>query len=918
MDDEKLEEKELQEQEEEIVKQNAKAMLNEATRRANREVLEQGKKLAKRALKRIIARLAPLLIKIALIALIVFLLLAFLGGFVSIIDTQTLLSASQVSMEIAEDVSIETEEGGWGYRGYINLSDNAINKLVTSLIEQGVTPERLKLTGERDEEIENKLEQNAIVNGETEHQGDGKTGYQYTIMKDEEGNDIYILPATMKRFFRAYYAAELTTQYPDMSNDPSGKLIWTNFLKDIVEGAGKYQGCIKIIDEDTKSYLSYRQPDEFKKLCENNSDEALKHFSLEGTSLLIAGYEEDLKTGTKTMYSTPVNYKAIASKYGMPMEFLISLNLVTGNPTFTLAVASLALNSEIILTRQFNTVEVEKNEHREWDEEELVEHKVPVLDANNMPVYVNGIQQFITTEVLEIVHKTSDQETHTKSCNPTVQLSLADAWYVKEEVTYQKQDNPVSLDESYVEGEVSVEITGTQTTSTYTADPTSKPESKENKFIGLLKNAEGGEYNEDDDFSQIPEYISEGNHKIVKYHLPLTKNYDSPNHTIVSGAENLFELLASNSKTQNQEQIMRYLLYKYTGGKNYGVTDFEEMMASLITMTEVGTGDFVVDTRACDQSLLISDVETLKKAFSGYGGSSQLIAHAEEFLNMQNTYHVNAVFAAAVSITETSAGRAGHAVNGKNNWFNIQCTCGDSSHGRFEKYASVQDAVNAFGRLISGGLYFGDGKNTVSSIGARYCPNEEVEGQANKWANNTNAYMVQMYNEAGIDISSVISSSTAVGKVAKMIEWAESYVGRSQYTRPSNGVTHPSDGWCAGFASSAYEAGGFTYLGGDAKSMGHLGTRHTIITIGGKIDCTGIAPGALFIDTDGFSGYGHVALYVGNGYVIEAGGTLVQKVPIDQSYCANGRYDYWAYGAELEQYMLSAEYKALIENTEEE
>lgn len=71
-------------------------------------------------------------------------------------------------------------------------------------------------------------------------------------------------------------------------------------------------------------------------------------------------------------------------------------------------------------------------------------------------------------------------------------------------------------------------------------------------------------------------------------------------------------------------------------------------------------GDFDVH----DESLFITDIDELIKAFTGgYSNNKMLIANAQAFLDMQEKYKVNALFAAAVSITETSAGTRGHAVD---------------------------------------------------------------------------------------------------------------------------------------------------------------------------------------------------------------------------------------------------------------
>lgn len=67
-------------------------------------------------------------------------------------------------------------------------------------------------------------------------------------------------------------------------------------------------------------------------------------------------------------------------------------------------------------------------------------------------------------------------------------------------------------------------------------------------------------------------------------------------------------------------------------------------------------GDYNVNTKSPEASPVINDITTLKKAFSGYPTNTKLLAEAQSFLDMQTKYNVNAIFAAAVSIVETTAG----------------------------------------------------------------------------------------------------------------------------------------------------------------------------------------------------------------------------------------------------------------------
>ena len=383
------------------------------------------------------------------------------------------------------------------------------------------------------------------------------------------------------------------------------------------------------------------------------------------------------------------------------------------------------------------------------------------------------------------------------------------------------------------------------------------------------------------------------------------------------------ELLAKSERTQNHEIIMRYLMYVYTG-IDYGVTDFDFSMFDALELETVGE-DIIVHTQKCDKELVINDVTKLKKAFRGYSGGSELAKNAQYFLDMQNKYKVNAIFAAAVSITETGAGRAGNAVDGHNNWFNIQGGTTD----RWRSYSSPKGSIMDFGDLIANSsYYFKKGNYTVATIGEVYCPDSEVAGQAGKWVENTIAFMTQMYNAIGIDLNSFMEvessgSTVAYGKIKTMINWAEKQVGKTYYLGGQDGRTSmPAKGYCAGFVSSCYQHAGFGYLGGNANSMNNLGKKHSIKKKkNGKIDWSEIPIGACIIANRGSSSaagqtYGHVVLYVGNGQVIEAGVSPIRKVSIDRAAAGttNG-FDYWAMGASAEKYINSSAYKKLVNNS---
>ena len=291
--------------------------------------------------------------------------------------------------------------------------------------------------------------------------------------------------------------------------------------------------------------------------------------------------------------------------------------------------------------------------------------------------------------------------------------------------------------------------------------------------------------------------------------------------------------------------------------------------------------DFVVDTTISDENLVIEDVETLKKAFAGYSGSSELIAHAQEFLNMQNTYHVNAIFAAAVSISETGGGRTGHAVDGLNNWFNMTGTDGPyittqrtDENGNiityhWRKYDTSSEGIDAFGKFISNeksSYYFAAGNKTVASIGVHYCENAE-QG----WIPSTIGFMSQMYAAAGIDVFSNESFLNVAQNVWQQV--CNSFTTYGGASVPPRGKTID----CSSYVSWVLYEYGYTEFGGSQKSsQTFLNTNWNskygwleIPVKSGKNPSSILQPGDIFVRYGG--DIHHVYIYVGPGKSYDCG-----------------------------------------------
>jgi len=119
-------------------------------------------------------------------------------------------------------------------------------------------------------------------------------------------------------------------------------------------------------------------------------------------------------------------------------------------------------------------------------------------------------------------------------------------------------------------------------------------------------------------------------------------------------------------------------------------------------------------------------VDQLKAAISSINPGCSALQFPEAAIAVEQSKGVNALFTIAVAVQEHGwDGPVGVNTTGGNygNWnvFNIEGSP-NSSNGRWKDYNDLTDAFSAFGDLIMGDGYYGNGLTTPEKIGGRYCP----------------------------------------------------------------------------------------------------------------------------------------------------------------------------------------------------
>lgn len=172
--------------------------------------------------------------------------------------------------------------------------------------------------------------------------------------------------------------------------------------------------------------------------------------------------------------------------------------------------------------------------------------------------------------------------------------------------------------------------------------------------------------------------------------------------------------------------------------------------------------------------------------------------------------------------------------------------------------------------------------------------------------------MVSELNSWLIDnpIKPSVSSSVFAGEVGKVqgtvgdgsaediVEIAKQYVGKSEFKHGSTGETISAKDACQAFVATVYEAAGvnasYTSKGTAAEARKAWGT-HPIVEDGsGYIDYSDIPIGAVIYSQAGSDKRGHVSIYIGNGQIIEAGGSTVQVRNLNDT-LSNRVYYSWGF-----------------------
>lgn len=511
------------------------------------QLLEAGKAKAKNA---ILKKITPILIKILIPLILIILAGALLFGVFNAVGD----FVQSVVDGIVDFFTIDSD-------GAIEISDNQIDTIINGIDEMGISIDGLKLMGDVDYSNPNVQEENRKA---------------------------------LRKYIREFYEAQAMTQ--TLNTKPG-------WVEENILNGGKPYGTVYVhrtsgeesVEPTNNNQLSYISYEDMKKKQEAGDKNITKYFSIDDKGeLVIAGWTNIVvkKDGQEISNETTINlrsinYKSVISQYTTSMNFFLYLTIISQNPEFVSAVVDLVKQSDIRLTVLDTNSENVETETYTYTENTKTKKKV---ESTSYDAWDTEKQYPHTSYTLEeetnSETKTETTETITTSVIPTVQVTYAKTWFCEQTITYNKKaENNSSTNTVQEDNEEEPELTGEGTVTWKTDqnrkyDSTSDIERYEEGTRGDVIDKTGEKGDGKDSFVGLMD---------VKFRIPNTTRYDSAGGNIVSGAEMLFYLLQKDSASQNLEQIMRYILYKYTG-KDYGVTELDFSIFNAREFKTVGIG----------------------------------------------------------------------------------------------------------------------------------------------------------------------------------------------------------------------------------------------------------------------------------------------------------------------------------------
>lgn len=306
------------------------------------------------------------------------------------------------------------------------------------------------------------------------------------------------------------------------------------------ESNGKY--TILEHEQELESMIFKKKAD-FEAIVEKGGsfEDLRKYYSIdENGKLMLINF--NYTNGTPNLSIQYVDYKSMISQYTTSCMFFIDTAMSVQNPNFMEAFVEMVKDSRITLSVMYNSSS----------------------QTTTTTTYHYEERKEGNETVQELVSETSvlTQESY----NPKIMISTAKTWIFSREAGFKK----TVVGPQYYHSDVGVAddrvVTDIESTMVTYAEDTPKEEYN------------GGEKGEDGTFVGLLD---------KRFRIPNSFNRRSAGPDLVSNSVAYFEFLSRSSSTASMENIMRYVLYVYTG-KDYGVTEFDLSLFQVNNFTSNG------------------------------------------------------------------------------------------------------------------------------------------------------------------------------------------------------------------------------------------------------------------------------------------------------------------------------------------
>ena len=391
--------------------------------------------------------------------------------------------------------------------------------------------------------------------------------------------------ALQNYYLQKFFEAEAVSTYPKVGD--TGLQGTIHIKRD--NGMGPRD--MKYISYSMLERMVSNEVDTYDLILRTLRNNMLDYFSLDGDYLCVIKVttitEKFTRNGAEgyapqvtTKYEIEkINYRSLIHQYSMPMEFMFGLCIITQNPGFAEAIAERVKNSVVHLTLQDTQYTEETTTTDAYTTKTML--IIQKYDNEGNPAGVEQVEDASLSNV-------DVYEKKVVSITPMVNITFADTWISTAEYRfnllvnpkqYPNGENPTPVPygpSSERRGDKAYETEGAKTTKIVTEEiqwapgPVMNPISKEDEVLELFDTA-----------FLIPNSRAKN--------ATTGGRYEIPGGNLKSAPEALFELLGNAERTQRHEEIMRYLMYKYTG-TSYGILNLNFDFNNPGSFTYVGSG----------------------------------------------------------------------------------------------------------------------------------------------------------------------------------------------------------------------------------------------------------------------------------------------------------------------------------------